>query len=125
MAFWIFCDPSLSLKGAVSPTPNQSPAFERKHDMFKNGRGFSMTFQNGWTVSVQWHDGAYSDKNNATAEVAAWNKHGEWFDFGHDTVQGWQTPEEVVEFFNMIKELGDEQSSYLDNDREARELQSN
>jgi len=66
--------------------------------------GFQMKFKNGWTVSVQWHEGAYSDEENKTAEIAAWNKDDVWYDFGHDTVKGWQTPEDVASFIKMISE---------------------
>ena len=74
--------------------------------MFKiNEDGFTMGFRNGWTVSVQWHQGAYSDAQNSTAEVAAWDEDGKWwiFDDG-DTVAGWQTPEEVAEFLHKISQ---------------------
>ena len=68
--------------------------------------GFSMKFKNGWTVSVQWHKDAYSHDDNTTAEIAAWDKDNNWFDFSpFDNVQGWQTPEEVAEFIKMISML--------------------
>ncbi len=68
--------------------------------------GFQMKFKNGWTVSVQWHKGAYSDDDNTTAEIAAWDKDNNWFVFERnvDTVKGWQTPEEVATFIKMISE---------------------
>lgn len=73
--------------------------------------GFQMTFENGWTVSVQWGGGTYSDNHytdfrtvidSANAEVAAWDKFGNWHDFGEDTVKGWQTPDEVARFIQFI-----------------------
>lgn len=82
--------------------------------------GFQMTFENGWTISVQWHKGAYcerkgesypwssKDPNPATskdAEIAAWDKDGNWYQFEHDQVLGWQTTDEVSEFMNKIKSL--------------------
>tara|TARA_R110000823_G_scaffold69804_1_gene161422 strand:+ start:201 stop:488 length:288 start_codon:yes stop_codon:yes gene_type:complete len=69
--------------------------------------GFHMKFKNGWAVSVQWHEGAYSDKGNTTAEIAAF-KDNNWFVFDDengDTVKGRQTPEEVAEFIKMISML--------------------
>ena len=85
--------------------------------------GFQMTFDNGWTISVQWHNFAYcerkgkfssddqwsSDDPNPTtskdAEIAAWDKNGEWYQFEHDQVLGWQTADEVADFMNKIKSL--------------------
>ena len=71
-------------------------------------KGFHVTFTNGWTVSVQFGRGNYSDNyehkeyggpvpNSATAEVAAWPNGGEMISLGDgDTVAGWQTPEQVL-----------------------------
>lgn len=93
--------------------------------MFKitAGRGFQMTFANGWTVSVQWGTGNYCENRqvlisqfadwetvdrevgaagSATAEIAAWDKDGKWFDFGTDEVAGWQTPDQVAAFIAQI-----------------------
>ena len=69
--------------------------------------GFSMKFKNGWTVSVQWHKDAYSDDDNTTAEIAAWDKdnNGFVFDRNAETVKGWQTSEEAAEFIKMISML--------------------
>jgi hypothetical protein len=82
-----------------------------------------MTFENGWTVSVQWHNLAYcerkgqfssddqwssEDHNPATskdAEIAAWDKNGIWYEFEHDTVKGYCTAEEVLDFMNTIRNL--------------------
>jgi hypothetical protein len=68
--------------------------------------GFQMTFENGWTVSVQWHAHAYcSGKGDESpnAEIAAWDSEGEWYNFGSDTVLGYQTPDEVVTFMENVK----------------------
>ena len=83
-------------------------------------KGFNMTFDNGWTVSVQWGRGNYCAAQDfgqgygqemkfefhesETAEIAAWNEDGEWYNFGQDTVTGWKTPDEVFEFMAMIKD---------------------
>ena len=64
--------------------------------------GFHITFQNEWTVSVQWHDGSYSDLGKTTAEIAAWDKDNNWHDFGMDTVKGYVSANEVSEFISMI-----------------------
>jgi hypothetical protein len=81
------------------------------------GKGFQMTFANGWTVSVQWgannycknrsHDldacvaemrGEALSAESPDAEIAAWDKDGTWFDFGSDTVKGWCSPDHVAFF---------------------------
>jgi len=37
-----------------------------------------------------------------TAEIAAWDKDGNWHSFGHDQVKGWCSPEEVASFLQMV-----------------------
>ena len=83
------------------------------------GKGYSMTFPNGWTVSVQWGvmnyctnrsmdrwtpsaDAIAGSAGSPTAEIAAWDQNGVWYDFGADTVKGWVTPAEVLDFMNLI-----------------------
>jgi hypothetical protein len=93
--------------------------------MFKitDGRGFQMTFANGWTVSVQFGPGNYCDNRNllsrvgesftrmnrdageqgcSNAEIAAWNKAGVWYKFEHDTVEGYVAADKVAAFIQMI-----------------------
>jgi hypothetical protein len=73
--------------------------------------GFAMTFNNGWTISVQWHEGAYcegkysADKTSANAEIAIWNQSGNWFDFGDNQVKGYCTAEEVLEWMNKTANM--------------------
>lgn len=94
--------------------------------MFKitGGSGFHITFENGWTVSVQFGPGTYTDnhdaidlladsgprtvcaatgeKGSSTAECAVWGpdhkmrEHGDW----GDTVSNRSTPTEVLELLN-------------------------
>jgi len=84
-------------------------------------KGFSIKFENGNTISVQWGPGNYCDPTHeegrgasydaptqtgawsaTTAEVAAWNSNGDWHNFGGDTVNGWLTPREVIEFMTFV-----------------------
>ena len=83
------------------------------------GKGFQMTFANGWTVSVQWgfgnycgnHDAARSDFRDdhgvdfrgSDAEIAAWNCDGNWHRFEDDDVKGHCNSEEVADFITMIR----------------------
>lgn len=86
--------------------------------MFKitHGKGFHITFENGYTVSVQWGPGNYADnyyqssdeareageKGSETAECAVWHKDGdllEYEDWG-GTVSNHSTPAEVLKLLN-------------------------
>ena len=81
--------------------------------------GFQMKFKNGWTISVQWHTGAYCERKNLehtedskpsesiNAEIAAWDKDGNWYQFEHEQVLGWQTADEVAEWMDIISSLTD------------------
>lgn len=78
----------------------------------ESDNGFHIRFNNGWTASVQWGYGTYSDNrtkkvtsHSTTAEIAAWDKDGTWHSFGDDTVKGWQSPEEVAQFLFFISSL--------------------
>jgi len=77
-----------------------------------NGRegGFQMVFKNGWTVSVEWHEDAFSDEENRTAQIGAWDKDLNWFVFDEgkidaDTIKGYVAPEQVASFIKMISML--------------------
>jgi hypothetical protein len=79
--------------------------------------GFHIKFGNGWTVSVQWGHGTYSDNklrpweqgivDSSNAEIAAYNESGDWYSFGEEegNVLGWQSPEEVARFIDTISKL--------------------
>ena len=73
-----------------------------------NPSGFHMRFANGYTVSVQFAGHNYSDDGKTTAEVAAWNEHGEWYSpetWGGDSIKGWATPEAVAAFIFEVSKL--------------------
>ena len=85
-----------------------------------NSEGFTIKFTNGWTVSVQFGKHTYCDRRHdeedkSTAEIAAYNTNGVWFDFDNDHknkefstyIKGWQSPHEVVDFMNMVMSLPD------------------
>jgi len=87
-------------------------------------KGFSMTFANGNTVSIQWGVANYCEhymkkddvKLSATketwkskdTEMAAWNIDGEWHSFevgcglGGNQVQGYISADEVLAFMNFV-----------------------
>ena len=78
------------------------------------GTGFHMTFANGWTASVQFGPGTYSDNHDADfeppqfpyksgdAEVAAWNGKGGLVKLGADTVAGRLDADAVLAFLNSV-----------------------
>lgn len=82
--------------------------------------GFSITFENNWTISVQWHTSAYCERKtlsmdhdiimdrspaeSKTAEIAVWDNAGRWYKFENaDTVLGYLTPDQVVEWMIRVK----------------------
>lgn len=83
-------------------------------------KGFTMGFANGLVISVQWGSMNYCDRKSIhaeyraemkqetvqsrTAEIAIWDADGTWFNFGHDTVKGWCTTDEVAIWIQMIAE---------------------
>ena len=87
-------------------------------------KGFAMTFENGWTISVQWGTGNYCEARDLvggfdaamkveggiwkspSAEIAIWSgtERGEFnyqFENG-DTVRGWCSPDEVASWINKV-----------------------
>jgi len=102
-----------------------------KYNEFKNGfvldcingsLGFKMTFENGWTISVQWsnfnycenrswaNNGWFSDPDatqkpdSKNAECAVWDANGDWFKLTPcDDVQGFMTADEVAELIARVQ----------------------
>jgi hypothetical protein len=78
------------------------------------GKGFHITFENGYTVSVQFGYGNYCDNRDVEiknengvisndAECAAWNKNGDWVKLDeYDNVKGYMSPKEVLALMNKI-----------------------
>jgi hypothetical protein len=81
-----------------------------------------MTFANGWTVSVQFGPGNYCEHHYdgiaefdapqkkhiweaMQAEIAAWNSKDQWLPFEYDTVAGYKSANEVLEFINRVAAL--------------------
>jgi hypothetical protein len=79
-----------------------------------NGKGFHMTFANGWTISVQFGGGSYCDHHDRydlsnvlsycgpskTAEFAAWSEK----DTHVRNVQGYLTTDEVAKLISEFAE---------------------
>ena len=49
-----------------------------------NHDGFQMTFGNDATISVIFGKHTYSDQGETTAEVAVWDKDGDWYILNED-----------------------------------------
>ena len=78
------------------------------------GRGFHLTFDNGWTISVQIGYGNYCanrDKGSfdtvpepsPDAEIAVMNPKGEMVELVNDTVQGWVSTEKVADAITLVQ----------------------
>jgi len=97
-----------------------------------SGKGFRITFANGWSASVQFGRGNYCDNYDkgehgqpalpsSTAEIAAIHNDGTWYSFvdrrpdvgphASTHVEGWQTPEQVLAFLNIVAALPDHPAS--------------
>ena len=89
--------------------------------MFKisDNKGFQMTFDNGYMVSVQFGAGNYCDNYDLnimdyygkpvppsfTAETALISPDGEFIKYKDDHVQARQTPEDVLKLMNYAAKL--------------------
>ena len=91
--------------------------------MFKitRGTGFHMTFENGWTISVQFgtmnhcENRGKDEKNeeeyyqtpglhcSSDAEIAIWGIGGDWYNFGDDEVKGHCSADEVATWIEFTK----------------------
>jgi len=83
-------------------------------------KGFAMTFANNWTISVQFGYGNYCDNKNhpagmdlekqdtvesSNAEIAIWDKNGDWYDFGGDVVQGYCDTNEIADWIDKVSKF--------------------
>lgn len=83
------------------------------------GAGCQVLFENGWTLSVQWHGGNYCERNNQPfggpvndihsrdCEIAAWDHEDKWF-YGWnggdymDEVIGWVSVDMALELVDTF-----------------------
>jgi len=80
-----------------------------------DGKGFHITFDNGWTMSVQWGYHNYCDAkdptkllggvDSLTAEIAYWDANEVWHDFGSDQVKGYVSANEVARVMAQVSNL--------------------
>jgi len=77
--------------------------FKIKSDQYSNG--FSMKFENGYTISVQFAEMNYSN-GKTNAEVAAWGEDGDWVHLSDgDDVIGWQSTNDVAKWMDKVSKL--------------------
>ena len=93
------------MEGAIAPSTKTKIMSEFK--IVSNGfnHGYSMTFENGYTISVQFSEMNYSD-GKTTAEVAVIDSDGEWYQLvDGDDVIGWQTTDDVAKWMDKVSKL--------------------
>ena len=81
-------------------------------------KGFRMTFENGFAISVQWGPENYCDRKNEedfnkpikerfweskSAEIAILNKEGKFIGIGDNTVAGWLTTDKVAKCITVVQ----------------------
>jgi hypothetical protein len=93
-------------------------AFVKAPFVAVNNSGYTMTFSNGWTVSVMWGAGNYASNRgklyneprqhngfgSQTAEIAAWHNDGRNWEFGPGYhYDGYRNPNEIADLISEIK----------------------
>ncbi len=82
-----------------------------------NNKGFRMTFENGFEISVQWGPGNYCEKRDAdfglsekskfwescSAEIAIFYKDDSMVSLGQDTVEGWVSADQVAKVIAIVQ----------------------
>lgn len=98
----------------------------RKDAMYE---GFTMTFANGYTISVQFGNGNYSSRNDdgiaVSAEIAIWDKDRTWYNFGTDNVKGWCSPDAIVTWMKNVKECEYTGDKWVMYDKEGDVIHNN
>jgi hypothetical protein len=89
-----------------------------------SAKGFHINFNNGYTLSVQFGYGNYCENRYhhlppnfcVNAETAIISPSGKFIQYKKDTVQGWQTPNDIIDTIAFINQLPPED----DNDQESK-----
>lgn len=67
--------------------------------------GFHLVLDNGYTVSIQWHEGSYGHHDGSSAELAAWDRDGNWLKLSeNDDVIGWQSVDDALKLIIEISQ---------------------
>lgn len=94
-------------------------------------KGFHLTFENNWTISVQFGNGNYCSRQNdevndfmhtsPNAEIAVWRdkrKDNGFITLGYDQVKGYCSPDEVAKVINIISKA----KSTITNEQMSKKL---
>lgn len=105
-----------------------------------NNKGFSLTFENGFTISVQFGYGNYCDNGHhpdgfgfskrqevtmcSNAEIAIWDADGQWYVFyDGDTVMGYCSANDIAEWIDKVSKFPADYIS-MKNDADLNALES-
>lgn len=67
--------------------------------------GFHLVLDNGYTVSIQWKEISYCHHDGSSAELAAWDKDGNWLKLSeNDDVIGWQSVDDALKLIIEISQ---------------------
>ena len=78
------------------------------------GKGFHLTFKNGYTISVQFGPGNYCENENhfvaidadcasSNAEIAVWSSTDEMITLANDQVEGWLSADNVARAISYVQ----------------------
>lgn len=81
-----------------------------------DNKGVRITFENGWTISIQWGPGNYCDNHDSnfgaqrgadmwqstTAETAIISPNDEFVKYDDDEVQGYRTPAQIAALIAFV-----------------------
>ena len=72
--------------------------------------GFHCTFENGWTLSVQWSEYHTCHGDGRTAEIASWPNGGvddpdSWLWWESGGIKGYVTPDLLVKYMKEVSKL--------------------
>jgi hypothetical protein len=70
----------------------------------ERGSGTRLTLTNGNQISIMWRQGNYCANRyseevtpfSEDAEIAIFSPSGDWHNFGFDTVEGWQSVDDIL-----------------------------
>ena len=100
----------------ITPENEQTEEVRKTKLKITHNKGFHITFENGWTASIQFGWGNYCDNYNNpieevrdmgkfayasnTAELWSWNKD-QSIHYPNDPLS-YQTPNEILKFLNKV-----------------------
>jgi hypothetical protein len=87
----------------------KTPGFSLRidHAAGVGGRGFYVTFDNGYSVSTQFGEFNYCDKEGSDAEIAIFDPKGNFVRLPgwDDDVKGYQNPQNFLDICNQVARM--------------------